>query len=265
MIYQQQLPLSTVQWVIVDDSPADTIGSWIHHHPVCDKLHSVLYKHMPHKVTVGAKRNVCKSVAAPSASILLHMDDDDYYGPGYMAEVVRAFQLDPHVQVVGASKIQLFYPDSEFLWVSGPFHTNHTCGATMSYRQSYAKQHLFPNTAPFAEGRSFLDNYTTRVKQISNEIMPHYFAVSHASNTVNKYAVARNSSSVLWASVVSPCNMDAFVKYYSMHRANTPHYLRAPHMLIDKSIYKVLTQSVCRALLQLFMYFMTHLKRFIHR
>jgi glycosyltransferase involved in cell wall biosynthesis len=70
----QTYPKHRIQWIIVDDG-TDKIGdlvspdkcgiSQIEYHPVSDKM------------TLGAKRNFMHTFA--KGSIIVYMDDDDYY------------------------------------------------------------------------------------------------------------------------------------------------------------------------------------------
>lgn len=245
MLYAQTHPLGAVEWVIVDDSPERI--DWLDRHPLNARLLRIVYRHQAERICIGDKRNLCKAIA--SGDLVVHMDDDDFYGELYLAKVVAAFAKWPAFDVVGASMIQMVYPDSEFVWTCGPFHRNHTCGATMSYRRRYAERNSFRPGATRAEEKHFLQDYRTPVKQLSHDIQGDYFAVAHTTNTVNKYDVSRRRTDRLWASVVR--HTEPLLAYYGLCIPRQLRFVTQAHSLADKAVYARLQRAVCNALMQL--------------
>ena len=70
-----------IEWLVLDDSdgpsPALTKDPW-------EKLR---YFHSTKRLSVGAKRN--KLLADASGEIVVHFDDDDYYGPDYITKAIE--------------------------------------------------------------------------------------------------------------------------------------------------------------------------------
>ncbi len=86
-IQSQEWP--SIQWLVDDDSPAPS--------PFMTALSDprVQYHHDPVRRSVGVKRNVL--VARARGEIIAHFDDDDYYAPDYLSQmlsVMSAHQAD---------------------------------------------------------------------------------------------------------------------------------------------------------------------------
>jgi glycosyltransferase involved in cell wall biosynthesis len=67
-----------VEWLIRDSSQRAATFDWIGRH--------VRYQHAPDEMTIGAKRNVL--CAAAQGETIVHFDDDDYYGPQYIQNML---------------------------------------------------------------------------------------------------------------------------------------------------------------------------------
>ena len=214
MIQRQTVPLTDIEWIVVDDS-ASSLHEWFADHPLQTSLQRVCYVHLPHKEPIGCKRNLTKTLA--HGDYLIHMDDDDYYAPNYIDTVLQRFQATDKPDIVGATTICLMYPDSLFLQQSGPFHPKHTCGGAMSYTRKYANQHHFRNHAKKAEEPFFIDNHP--VAQILNAHNV-YMAFVHLRNTVPKHKVSRRKVDLRWLDVVQ--HPDVLMFYLSLHAADIP-------------------------------------------
>lgn len=77
----QKQSVQDVEWLVFDDSErpsaALTNSSW-------DKLR---YIYSPTRLSIGEKRN--RLIDAARADIIIQMDDDDYYGANYVADMVK--------------------------------------------------------------------------------------------------------------------------------------------------------------------------------
>jgi glycosyltransferase involved in cell wall biosynthesis len=82
------------EWVILDDSdrPCPFLAS------LSDPR--VRYVHLPRGLTLGAKRN--EAVALARGRFILHLDDDDYYAPGYVAPLLEALDQDVGLAKLGS-------------------------------------------------------------------------------------------------------------------------------------------------------------------
>jgi glycosyltransferase involved in cell wall biosynthesis len=79
----QQLHRQTVEdweWLILDDSPQPSP-----HFSQARDRRVRYHHHAGAKLTIGAKRNWL--VERASSDVIAHFDDDDYYAPGYLAEM----------------------------------------------------------------------------------------------------------------------------------------------------------------------------------
>jgi glycosyltransferase involved in cell wall biosynthesis len=130
-------------------------------------------------MTLGKKRNVLNSKA--SGSILVYMDDDDYYHPDRVHHVVQKFIQNPLIQLAGSSEIFMFYTDIQEIYKFGPYNKNHCTNGTMAYRRAYGKTHLYDETVTHAEERSFLENYRNPMIQLDSQAT--ILHIVHGENT----------------------------------------------------------------------------------
>ena len=72
------------EWLILDDSPEP---SAYFSNLADDRVH---YRHVAHRMSIGAKRNSLNEEAR--GEIILHFDDDDYYGKAYLATMAECFK-----------------------------------------------------------------------------------------------------------------------------------------------------------------------------
>lgn len=218
-IQHQTYPLHLIEWIILDDTPAEAataLARWFTALPLRTRLRRLLYVHVPRKLTIGRKRNLCKALS--SGDYCLHMDDDDYYSPRYVQSVVKLFQRYPLYNIVGASEIFFIYPGKPTIWRSGPFGDRHTCGGIMSYTRKYARAHSFCDDATKGEEKQFLNNFREPVLQI-RQSYDVYLALAHDTNTVDKWAktMHRVATPLLWTACVQNHALYAYLRYYHQH------------------------------------------------
>jgi glycosyltransferase involved in cell wall biosynthesis len=72
------------EWLILDDSPEPS--------PYFSMLTDdrVRYRHLPQRISIGAKRNLLNEQAR--GDIIVHFDDDDFYSKDYLATMSRCFE-----------------------------------------------------------------------------------------------------------------------------------------------------------------------------
>jgi glycosyltransferase involved in cell wall biosynthesis len=166
-----------MEWIILDDGEdcvKDVFDAY--------KIPNLRYIRLQEKVLIGAKRNILNREAR--GSILVAMDDDDYYSPKRVSHVVKKFIANPLIQVVGASEIYVYYTDTKKIYKFGPYAKNHATNGTMAWRKDYANTHTYDETVAFAEERSFLQEYTTPLVQL--DPLQVMLVMSHSDNTHNK-------------------------------------------------------------------------------
>ena len=222
MLARQIYPLVRMEWIVMDDSEhADPTAAWFAAHPLHTQLFALRYVQCE-RLTIGAKRNRLKELA--QGDLLIHMDDDDYYGTNYVTTVVSLFQQNRRAVVVGASAIYLVFPDDACLFRSGPFHSNHTCAGVMSYRRSYSNTHHFDDTATRAEESHFLNHFRTPVCQIaySHNV---YLVLVHKTNTVNKLRIRRRRTPLKWLSFLHHPDILMFYTGLCLTLHRRPYYI----------------------------------------
>jgi len=173
----QEYPKQYMEWIILDDGE-DCVKDVF---DACG-IPNVRYIRMNEKLLIGAKRNILNREA--KGSILVAMDDDDFYTPKRVSHVVKKFVQNPGIQVAGSSEIYLYYTDIKKIYKFGPYDKNHATNGTMAWRKEYANTHLYDETVAFAEEKSFLASYTTPLIQL--DPLQVMLVISHSDNTFNK-------------------------------------------------------------------------------
>lgn len=73
-----------IEWLILDDSDKSN-----DHFSRLNKQ-NIIYHHSPLKLSIGEKRN--RLVEKATGEIIINFDDDDYYSPDYVSEMVAALE-----------------------------------------------------------------------------------------------------------------------------------------------------------------------------
>jgi glycosyltransferase involved in cell wall biosynthesis len=84
----QDYPKDRMEWIIIDDG-SDPIEDMIKNHP------NVKYFKYDKKMTLGRKRNIMHQKS--KGSIIVYMDDDDYYPPERVSHAVDMLQRHPKI------------------------------------------------------------------------------------------------------------------------------------------------------------------------
>lgn len=181
MVEHQDYKKSRMEWIILDDGQ-DKVKDLFDE--ASKKMPFIKYIALDEKLTIGAKRNRLNDEA--KGSIIVAMDDDDYYPPCRVSAVVNAFKQKQNAQVelAGASEIYMYYSDIKTIYKLGPYNPNHATNGTMAWRSSYAKSHQYDETVTHSEERSFLDDYKHPMIQLDPfKVM---LVMSHSENTFDK-------------------------------------------------------------------------------
>jgi glycosyltransferase involved in cell wall biosynthesis len=177
-----------MEWIILDDG-SDPVGDLFKEL----KFPNVRYIYSPEKRNIGAKRNTLNNEA--QGSIIVAMDDDDYYPPERVSAVVTAFKQNPNVSLAGSSEIFMYYSDIKAIYKLGPYMATHATNGTMAWKRSYADTHLYDETVTHAEEKSFLDGYTHPMIQLNPyKVM---LVMSHSENTFDKTKMRERESPLI--------------------------------------------------------------------
>jgi len=149
----QKYPQERMEWIILDDG-TDKVGDIF----AASGLKNVRYYTEDVKLNIGAKRNKLNVLA--KGSIIVCMDDDDYYPPERVSHAVLKLQSQPQFKICGSSELLMYYSDNKTIYRLGPYNQNHATNGTMAYRREYFDTHKYDETVTHAEETSFLNRYS---------------------------------------------------------------------------------------------------------
>ena len=194
----QTYPKDKIEWIIVDDG-FDSIQDLVAHLPY------VKYYRYDTKMTLGKKRNVMNSKA--SGSIIVYMDDDDYYPPERVMHAVETLQANPHAMCAGTSEMHVYFKHNQSMHQFGPYGPNHSTAATFAFRRELLSQTKYDETSCLAEERVFLKDYTIPFVQL--EPCKSILVISHPHNSFDKRTLLEEPNQFMR---VSPKTVDCFIK-----------------------------------------------------
>jgi glycosyltransferase involved in cell wall biosynthesis len=195
-IYKNQTyPKEKMEWIIIDDG-RDKVQDLFQE--AANDIPNVRYIYLDEKVRIGAKRNMLNKEA--KGSIIVAMDDDDYYPPNRIQSVVNAFKKYPRVDLAGSSEMYMYYLDSKKIYAIGPHDPNHATNGTMAWRKSYADKHKYDEFVTKSEEGSFLENYKHKMIQLDpkNTIL----VICHKDNTSDKHVLRKEHAA--WKEKTAP-------------------------------------------------------------
>jgi glycosyltransferase involved in cell wall biosynthesis len=181
MVEHQDYKKDRMEWIVLDDGQ-DKVKDLFD--AAAKRIPNIRYLSLDEKLTIGAKRNRLNEEA--KGSIIVAMDDDDYYPPCRVSAVVNVFKQkqNANIELCGASEIYMYYSDSKTIYKLGPYNPNHATNGTMGWRASYAKSHRYDETVTHSEERSFLEDYKHPMIQLDPfKVM---LVMSHSENTFDK-------------------------------------------------------------------------------
>jgi glycosyltransferase involved in cell wall biosynthesis len=175
----QEYRKDRMEWIILDDGQ-DKVKDLFDE--AAKRIPNLRYIPLEEKLLIGAKRNRLNKEA--KGSIIVAMDDDDYYPSCRVTAVVNAFKSNPKMELAGSSEIYMYYSDIQKIYRLGPYNPNHATNGTMAWRKSYADTHTYDETVTHSEERSFLDDYKHPMIQLDPfKVM---LVMSHSQNTFDK-------------------------------------------------------------------------------
>jgi glycosyltransferase involved in cell wall biosynthesis len=132
--------------------------------------------------SIGVKRNYACALA--KGEIIVHWDDDDWYGYDWIARQVTALETSG-ADICGLDQISFFSPlmqkywnyngsDQERPWLSG---------ATMVYRKSFWENHPFKD---IQVGEDYDYIWNNNAKIFAHDYNEGFCAILHADNTTLK-------------------------------------------------------------------------------
>lgn len=173
----QTYPKENMEWIILDDG-RDKVEDLFH----AAQIPNLRYLYEDEKMRIGAKRNRLNKEAR--GSIIIAMDDDDYYPADRVQTVVDAFTQHPDKNLAGSSEMNMYYIDQQTIWTIGSHGPNHATNGTMAWRKTYANTHFYDEYVTKAEETSFLEGYKHSMIQLDPK--KTILVICHSDNTVDK-------------------------------------------------------------------------------
>jgi glycosyltransferase involved in cell wall biosynthesis len=179
----QTYPKNRIEWIIVDDG-TDKIQDLVN----ASNIPQIRYFPLDEKMTLGAKRNYMHSHV--KGSIVVYMDDDDYYPPERIEHAVETLMQNRDALCAGSSEIYIYFKHVEKMVQFGPYGPNHATAGTFAFRTELLKQTKYNDTASLAEERFFLKDYTIPFVQL--DPLKTSLVFSHEHNTFDKRKLLEN-------------------------------------------------------------------------
>ena len=203
----QTYPKSRIEWVIIDDG-TDKIGDLVD----AANIPQIKYFTVDKKMTLGAKRNMMHEKSR--GSILVYMDDDDYYPPERISHAVETLMRNPQALCAGASEIYLYFKNNKSnlknsMYQFGPYGPNHATAATFAFRRELLNLTRYDSAANVAEEHAFLKEYTIPFAQL--DPLKTILVFSHEHNSFDKRTLLENPNPNY--TKVSNKTVDMFIKF----------------------------------------------------
>ena len=181
----QTYPKDRIEWIIVDDG-TDKIQDLI------DKIEIPQIKYFPlnERMTLGAKRNFMHTKT--SGSIIVYMDDDDYYPPERIEHAVDRLQKNRGALCAGSSELYIYFKHIQKMYQCGPYGPNHATAGTFAFRKELLNKTKYNENASLAEEKEFLHNYTIPFVQL--DPIKTILVFSHNHNTFDKKKMLVNAN-----------------------------------------------------------------------
>ena len=173
----QDYPTDRIEWIIVDDG-TDKIKDLI----VSSNIPQIRYFEVENKMFLGAKRNYMHKFVR--GSIVVYMDDDDYYPPDRISHAVERLQNNPEALCAGSSEIYVYFKGMNKMIQCGPYGPNHSTAGTFAFKTKLLEQTQYDDNAALAEERAFLKGYTIPFVQL--DPLKTILVFSHEHNTFDK-------------------------------------------------------------------------------
>jgi glycosyltransferase involved in cell wall biosynthesis len=191
-----------IEWIIIDDG-TDKIKDLVKG----ANIPQIKYYELPEKIPLGAKRNLMHEKA--KGSIIVYMDDDDYYPPERIEHAVDVLTANKKALCAGSSELYLYFKHISKMYQFGPYGPNHATAGTFAFKRELLDITKYNETACIAEEREFLKDYTIPFVQL--EPLKTILIFPHEHNTFDKRRLLDNPNN----SLVKESNktVDMFIKF----------------------------------------------------
>ena len=198
----QTYPKDRIEWIIIDDG-TDKIKDLVY----SANIPQIKYFQIDKKMTLGAKRNLMHEKS--TGSILVYMDDDDYYPPERIQHAVEKLQERKDVLIAGSSELYIYFKHIQKMYQAGPYGPNHSTAGTFAFKRELLSMTRYNETASLAEEAEFLKQYSFPMIQL--DPLKTILVFSHIHNTFDKKQMLENPHPDYMKE--SNKTIDMFIKY----------------------------------------------------
>ena len=200
----QDYPKNRMEWIIVDDG-TDKIKDLVE----SSEISQIRYFQLDEKIMLGAKRNFMHKQCR--GSIIVYMDDDDYYPPDRVSHAVEKLLNDPKALCAGSSEIYIYFKHVQKMIQCGPYGPNHATAGTFAFKKELLNSTRYNDDAALAEEKAFLKDYTVPFVQL--DPLKSILVFSHEHNTYDKRKMFDNAHPDFFKE--SDKTVETFIKYDS--------------------------------------------------
>lgn len=179
----QTYPMDRIEWIIVDDG-TDKIKDLVD----AAEIPNIRYFPLDKKMPLGEKRNYMHKQA--KGSIIVYMDDDDYYPPERIEHAVNRLQNNKEALCAGSSEMYIYFKHIQKMYQCGPYGPNHATAGTFAFKVRLLDDTKYEDHAALAEERAFLKGYTVPFVQL--DPLKTILVFSHNHNTFDKKKLLEN-------------------------------------------------------------------------
>ena len=198
----QTYPKHRIEWIIVDDG-TDKIKDLV----IKSEIEQIRYYEVEDKMVLGAKRNYMHEKC--NGSIIVYMDDDDYYPPDRISHAVETLLNNDHALCAGSSEIYVYFKHVHKMIQCGPYGKSHATAGTFAFKKKLLNITKYDDTAAIAEESAFLKNY--KIPFVQLDPLKTILVFSHEHNTYDKRKMFNNANPKFFKE--SPKTVDTFIKY----------------------------------------------------
>lgn len=177
-------PKDRIEWIIVDDG-TDPIEDIV----TSSGISQIKYIRSEKRMNLGEKRNYMHTFC--KGTIIVYMDDDDYYPPDRVTHAVDVLTTHPTALCAGSSEVFIYFKQLKKMIQCGPYGENHSTAGTFAFKSELLKQTRYDDNAALAEEKSFLKDYTIPFAQL--DPMKTILVFSHEHNSFDKRKLLENS------------------------------------------------------------------------
>ena len=134
------------------------------------------------KKTIGALRNLANRRA--TGDVLVWIDDDDYYGPGYVQYVADTLK-NSECLIAGCTKPYYYDLDWKCAFQYARGSSTLITNNCMAYKRVYLTNHAYDESVPHGEEYSFLNGLTEPIARLHPQ-MCNFVGIAHPWNMCSK-------------------------------------------------------------------------------